>query len=127
MSNFKNLFANEAYGYSYQLEELADYYLRFDRLCAHWREVLGDRFLEVGYETLVSDPSATARSVMAHCGLAFDPGLVDITRNTAPVTTASSAQVREPINTRGIGAWRKYEAWLEPLHARLQTELGQSW
>lgn len=125
MSNFKNLFSNDAYGYSYQLGELADYYARFDQLCAHWRDVLGDRFLEVEYEQLVGDPATISRKVMDHCGLAFDPALVDITRNASPVTTASSSQVREPINTRGIGAWRKYEAWLEPLRVRLADAFGQ--
>jgi len=123
MSNLKVLFTNDAFGYSYDLDELADYYLRFDRLSRHWTEVLGDQYLEVGYEQLVADPLAMTERVMAFCGLDFEPGSVDITRNQAPVTTASSSQVRQPINTRGIGAWRKYEPQLEPLKARLESVL----
>lgn len=125
MSNLKNLFTNDAFGYSYDLDELADYYLRFDRLCTHWRETLGGQFLEVSYEHLAADPMTVSERVMAFCGIPFDPGLVDITRNTAPVTTASSSQVRQPINTRGIGAWRKYEKQLQPLRMRLEAELGR--
>lgn len=124
LSNLKILFTNEAYGYSYDIEELAEYYICFDRLCAHWREVLGDQFMEVDYEQLVDNPLGMTEKVMAFCGLPFDPGLVDITRNKTPVTTASSAQVREPINKRGVGAWRKYESQLQPLRARLEAELG---
>lgn len=124
-SNLKNLFANDAYGYGYDLDELADYYVRFDRLSAHWRDVLGDQYLEVDYERLVQDPLASTRRVMDFCGLDFLAESIEITRNTAPVTTASSAQVREPINRRGIGAWRKYESKLEPLRLRLERALGR--
>ena len=123
LSNFKVLFTNDAFGYSYDLEELADYYLRFDRLSRHWSRVLGDQYLEVDYEQLVADPLAMTGRVMAFCGLDFEPGSVDITRNQAPVTTASSSQVRQPINARGIGAWRKYARQLEPLRARLESVL----
>jgi tetratricopeptide (TPR) repeat protein len=123
LSNLKVLFTNDAFGYSYDLDELADYYLRFDRLSRHWTRVLGGQYLEVDYEQLVAEPLAMTERVMAFCGLAFEPGSVDITRNQAPVTTASSSQVRQPINTRGIGAWRKYARQLEPLRARLERVL----
>lgn len=124
LSNMKNLFTNDAYGYSYDLDELADYYIRFDRLCTHWRERLGGQFMEVSYEGLVEDTFGVGEKVMAFCGLPFDPESLDITRNKAPVTTASSAQVRQPINRRGIHAWRKYEAQLQPLRDRLEAALG---
>lgn len=123
-SNFKNLFSNDAYGYSYSLEELADHYVRFDALSRHWRETLTGNYMEVGYEDLVADPGGIAERVMGFCGLPFDPNAVDITRNTAPVTTASSSQVRQPINTAGIGAWKKYERGLQPLRDRLEAKLG---
>lgn len=124
LSNLKILFSNDAFGYSYDLDELADYYLRFDRLSRHWRETLGSQYMEVRYEELVLDPVATTRQVMDFCGLAFEPDSVDITRNTAPVTTASSSQVRQPINSRSLGAWRVYEKQLQPLRSRLESVLG---
>lgn len=80
--------------------------------------------MEVSYEALVADPAGMAERVMAFCGLRFDPNAIDITRNTAPVTTASSSQVRQPINRAGIGAWRKYERGLQPLRDRLEARLG---
>jgi len=122
-SNLKNLFSNDAYGYSYALEELADYYIRFDRLSLHWREMLGDQYLELEYEALVGEPMAMAERVMGFCGLPFEQDVVDITRNTSPVTTASSSQVRQPIHARGIGAWRRYAERLGPLRSRLETAM----
>jgi len=54
-------------------------------------------------------------------GLPAWPGLADITGNPAPVATASSAQVREPINSRGVGAWKRYADELEPLRILLEA------
>ena len=119
-SNLKELFSSEAYGYSYDLDELADHYLRFSELCRHWQEVMPEQFMVVDYEALVARPEIVSAQVMDFCGIPFEPAAVDITRNTAPVSTASSSQVRQPINNRGIGAWRRYASCLEPLRQRLE-------
>jgi len=59
--------------------------------------------------------------VLEFLGLELQGGLSEITRNTAPVSTASSSQVRENIHARGVGAWKRYAQQLEPLHARLSA------
>lgn len=124
-SNLKELFTNVAYGYSYDQAELAEHYARHCALRDHWQRTLSGQFRVVPYETLVSDPVGSTEEIMRFCGLAFEPQSVDITQNTAAVATASSSQVRQPIHTRGIGAWRRYEAQLEPLRRRLETLLPQ--
>lgn len=118
-SNLKELFSNDSYGYSYDQSEIAAHYHAFDALSAHWRATLGDRYLEVSYERLVADPLPEARRAMDFCGMTGEEPCVDITRNTAPVSTASSSQVREPIHRRGVDAWRRYEDQLQPLRTAL--------
>lgn len=123
-SNLKELFSGNAYGYSYDQTELADHYLRFKALGEHWQDVLGERLHVVDYEDLVADPVKSSEAALRFCGPEFEPGCVDITRNAAPVSTASSSQVRQPIHSRGVDAWQKYASHLEPLQARLT--LGQA-
>lgn len=118
-SNLKELFSGEAYGYSYDLDELAGHYLRFRALGEHWKAVLPDQTHFVDYEDLVADPLGTSKRVMDFCGLPHEPACIDITRNQSPVSTASSSQVRQPINAKGINAWSRYAAQLEPLRARI--------
>ncbi len=118
-SNLKELFTNTAYGYSYDQAELADHYARFAALADHWRRVMPEQFEVVDYETLVADPLVASERIMRFCGLAYEPDSVDITRNRDPVATASSSQVREPIHARGVAAWEKYAAYLQPLRERL--------
>ena len=38
-------------------------------------------------------------------------------------STASSEQVRRPINRDGVDQWRPYDAWLDPLKAALDPVL----
>jgi tetratricopeptide (TPR) repeat protein len=117
-SNLKELFSNAA-AYSYEQRELADYFLRERALMAHWQHVAPGFVLDVDYERLARDPEAEARRILEFCGLAWEPGCVDLAGNARAVNTASSAQVREPIHQRSIAAWRRYEDRLGPLAARL--------
>lgn len=122
-SNLKELFAKGSYTYSYDQRELADHYARFMRLVEHWERSFPDRFKTISYESLVETTEPVLGDAMRFCGLDFDPLYADITRNATPVSTASRAQVRRPLNQRGIGAWRRYEQQLQPLRQRLM-ELG---
>lgn len=122
-SNLKELFAGEAYPYSYDPLEAAAHHLRFRQLLQHWDEVLPGVVLSVRYEDMVRDPQSVARRVMEHCGLPYEPECADIERNQTPSATASSSQVREPLHTRGIGAWRRYAEPLEVTRAWLARRL----
>jgi hypothetical protein len=118
-SNFKELFQGNAYPYSYALDDLAEHCLRVRRWMEHWEGVAPQSVRIVDYENIVKDPDAATAAVLDFVGLKMQSGLHEITRNSAPVSTASSSQVRESIHTRGIGAWKRYEQQLQPLRARL--------
>lgn len=121
-SNLKELFEGGAYPYSYTFEDLAAHHRGFDRLLAHWMADARGRVHVVDYEALVRSGDETLRALLAFCGLAPAVDMLDITTNTAPVSTASSSQVRSPIHDRSIGAWRRYAAPLEPLRLMLAAE-----
>lgn len=117
-SNLRTLFTNEA-AYSNDQVEMADFYAAYRGLMEHWREVMPDRLFDIDYDAMVAEPEAEARRVAAHCGLEFQPTMLDLGRQTGMVTTASSHQVRQGIvKTRG-GLWRNYERHLGPMLDRL--------
>jgi tetratricopeptide (TPR) repeat protein len=122
-SNLRELFEGDAYPYSYALDSLAEHYDWFDRMRTAYEVALPGRFMTVSYEAMVADPRATAERVLSFCGLDYEEGCERIERNAAPVSTASSSQVREPVHTRGVGAWERYAHFLEPMRVRL-NELG---
>lgn len=102
--------------YSYDLEDLAFYYEQYRRLMAHWRTVLpADRFHEVDYEAMVTEPERTIRELVAFCGLAWSPDCLDSSAGERAIRTASKWQVRQPIYTSSVQRWRHYEPYLGPL------------
>ena len=121
-SNLKELFQGNAYPYSYGFAELAAHVGMAHRWIRYWAEVAPATVKVINYESLVGDTEATIASVLDFLGIPGHPGLADITRNQAPVATASSAQVRVPIHGRGIGAWKRYARYLEPLRAALERQ-----
>jgi len=125
LSNFRNLFAvsSRYYDYSYDLLDIAAYYVRFDRLMSLWCEALPGRVLEVRYEDLVADQEGETRRLLAHCGLAWSDNCLAFHTNNAPVSTPSAAQVRQPIYRDSVARWKRHAAVLEPVR-RFFEEAG---
>lgn len=114
------LMFGRAYGYSYALDDLADHYLGYRELMAHWRDCLGDGLVHVDYEALTADPDAEIPKLLSACGLPFEEACLSPHEGEGAVLTASATQVRQPIHRQGVGAWKAYAAGLEPLRRRLE-------
>jgi tetratricopeptide (TPR) repeat protein len=118
-SNWRAYFG-DACAYSYDLHALAIYFRDYRNTMAHWHRTMPGAILDVRYADLVSEPEAMLRKVFDFCGLEWEAGCGDITRNAAPSATLSTAQVRAPLHARAFGEWRRYEKPLE----RLRRALG---
>lgn len=117
-SNLRQLYAQFA-PWCYDQAELADYYLGYRGLMDHWREVLGERLLDVAHADLVADPEAQMRRVLAHCGLDWDPRVLDLGAREGAVSTASATQVRAGLRAPSAPAWHAYRRHLGVLEQRL--------
>ena len=114
-SNLRECFFGGNYGYSNNLADMADYHRSYRALMQHWDDRYPSRVHPVRYEDLVSDTEGQLRQAFAHCGLEWQPACVHTERNSSMVTTASATQVREPINSRSVEHWRRYEQHLLPM------------
>jgi tetratricopeptide (TPR) repeat protein len=123
LSNYRQLFATSFsyYNYAYDLLDTGRYYAAFHALTALWRESLRDNYLEVHYEHVVDRTEHEARRLVDFCGLPWDASCLAFESNAAPVATASSAQVRQPIYRTGLERWRHYEHELTPLRELLAS------
>ena len=86
---------------------------------AHWDRVLPGRVLRVQHEDVIADLEGSVRRMLDYCGLPFDRACLEFHRNERTVHTASSEQVRRPINRDGVGQWKPYAEWLGPLREAL--------
>lgn len=117
---YKFLF-EDAYPWSYDLEEIARYYVAYRKLMDHWRSVMPDFVVEVGYEELVADAERVLRRVLDRMGLDWEPAVLDFHASNAPALTGSAVQVRREIYSTSVGRWRNYEKQLQPLARSLES------
>jgi hypothetical protein len=110
-----------AYKFSYSLETLGRYYVAHDRLLRHWRAMLGERLVEIQYESLVADQEGQTRMLLARLGLEFEPACLEFEKSEAASATASSVQVREKIHARSVDRWRHFATQLRPLQDFLES------
>jgi len=114
VGNYRQLFA-QGKNMTYDLYELAEYYLEYDRIMAHWDAVLPGRVLRVRYEDVVADLEGQTRRLLDYCELPWEDACLDFHRNERPVNTASSEQVRQPIYADSVGYWKNFESQLDEL------------
>ncbi|ALS99553.1 tetratricopeptide repeat-containing sulfotransferase family protein [Lacimicrobium alkaliphilum] len=115
---YKHLFTH-AYPFSYNLDELGQYYQAYQRLMAHWQQALPGSVLELSYEQLVREPQTALKSVLGYCNLEWQADCLHFERNADASTTGSAAQIRQRLYTSSVGKWRHYKAQLVELEKRL--------
>ncbi|MBL8649025.1 MAG: sulfotransferase [Sphingopyxis sp.] len=117
-SNFRQHYA-KGQAFSYGLADMGAYYRDYVRLMAHIDAVQPGAVHRVIHERLLDDPEGEVRALLAFLGQPFEAACMDFHRNARAVRTASSEQVRRPINREGVDQWRPYDAWLGPLKEAL--------
>ena len=122
LGGFKQLFAR-GQSFSYDLDELGEYYLQYRRLMDHWDVVMPGKVLHVHYEQVVADLETQVRRILEHCGLPWDANCLRYYETGRDIRTASSEQVRQPIYQSSVNLWRHYEPWLGDLIDVLGPEL----
>jgi tetratricopeptide (TPR) repeat protein len=114
------MYKQSYFRYAYTLENVGRYYIAHDRLLRHWRSLLGNRLIEVEYESLVADQEGETRRLLDRLGLEFESACLQFETNPAASATASSVQVREKIHGRSVNRWRNFEKNLAPLRRMLE-------
>ncbi len=120
--SYKQLFAS-GQPFTYDLVELGDYYLNYQKLMDHWHEVLPGHVLDVQYENVVADLETEVRRILEYCQLPFEDSCLRFHETDRAVKTASSEQVRQPIYSSSVNLWRNYENHLDLLIDTLEPLL----
>ena len=122
-ANFKMLFSAE-FPATNELRHVGQLYRDYVRLFDAMQVAAPGRILSVRYEQVVDDLEGQARRMLDFVGLPFEPQCLDFHLSTGAVATASSEQVRQPLNRKGIGSAEPYRQWLGPLIEELGELAG---
>ena len=121
-SMFKQLFA-QGQEFTYGLKEAGSYYSSYVKLMHHWEKVLPGKILRVNNEDVISDLDGQVKRILEFLDLPFEEECISFYETNRSVRTASSEQVRKPINKDGMGRWKPYAKYLKPLLNVLDEDL----
>ena len=121
-SMFKQLFA-QGQEFTYGLEEAASYYNSYVKLMNHWDSVLPNKVLRVNNEDVINDLDGQVRRILDYIEVPFEESCISFHETDRSVRTASSEQVRQPINNKGMGRWKPYAKHLMPFVDTLDSDL----
>jgi len=103
-----------AHHYATDPNNLAHFLGASQRLMSHWKSAYPGRIFDLDYEQLVREPEKQAQRLVEFFGLKWQPECLKFHERANVSNTFSEMQVREPLNAKGIGRWRKYAESLTP-------------
>ena len=121
---FRQYFA-QGHDFAYNLNHIGFYYNQYLRLMDHWDRVLPEFVLCVQYEQLLAEFESVVRQILDHCDLPFEAQCLSFYQTERAVHSASSSQVRQPLNRAGLDLWQHYEQQLAPLKKALTESTVQ--
>lgn len=92
------MYKQPALGFAHSLESLGAHYLAHDRLRKHWKNVLGNRFIEFELETLQDNPENSIKELLGKLNMEFEPACLEFLTDDL-----------------AFGSWKNWEDQLQPL------------
>jgi tetratricopeptide (TPR) repeat protein len=122
LSNFRQLYGR-GQPFTYDLTDIGEYFLEYQRMMDHWHAVLPGRVVTVQYEDVVTDFENQVHRLLDYCELPWEDACLRYHETDRPVRTASSEQVRQPVYTKSVHFWRNHEKNLGELIEVLRPAL----
>ena len=120
-SIYKNNFHQKGIGYGNNMEDLAGFYALYADLMDFWHKLYPGKIYDICYEDLTTNQEEETRKLLEYCDLEWDENCLHFHKNKRAVKTASSLQVRRKMYQGSSEAWKKHEAYLQPLIKALSS------
>ena len=114
-SNYKQCFSAKIMGFSYNLTNLGNFYNLYKEYMNYWKKLYDKKIYNLNYENFTNNFEQEAKKLLSFCELDWDPKCIEFYKNSKSVTTASLAQVRQPIYKSSISSSRNYSDYLNEL------------
>ena len=120
-SNYKNTFISKSMNYTYDFNDLANFYKMYDDLMKFWFKKFSGKIYNMDYENLIANKELETKKLLEFCNLEWDSNCLNFHKNKRPVSTASLAQVRQPLYKTSVEKWKNYSKNLEILKKKLNN------
>lgn len=107
--------------WSHDVTALADYLNLYDRLMGHWRDVVGDRWMRIAFEELVSSSGKTLKAAAKAVNVPYDKAMAGAHEADLPAELPSAIEAHQPLAAQPTDTWKRYETELAPLFNALDS------
>ena len=112
-SIYKTLFEEGAIEFSYDEDDIINFYKFYEELMQFWNDIYSDEILNINYDLLVNNPATEAKKIFKFTNVDFNSNYLKIENNSRAVTTASDLQIRNKIYKGSSENWKKYKKYLK--------------
>ena len=120
-SIYKHYFSSTGNGWAYNLDDLTGFYALYSDLMDFWHQTFPNKIYDLCYEDLTTNQEEETRKLLEYCELDWDENCLNFHANKRAVKTVSALQVRQKMYQGSSEAWKKHEAYLEPLIKALSS------
>ena len=121
-SLYKTLFAEGILEFSYDQDDIINYYQLYKDMMIYWKGLYKQEIFELDYELLINNPEQEVKNIFNYLGLEFNKSYLEIGNNKRSVTTASDIQIRNKINSKGIDSWKSYSLITEKFTNKFNSD-----
>lgn len=114
-SILKNYFDNNLLGFAYDQNELGQYYNLYNDLMSFWKFKFSSSLYNIEYENLVNNFDFESKNLIKFCELEWEDNCKDFYKNSNPVVTVSSTQIRQNVYTSSVDSWEQYLPFINKL------------
>ena len=116
LSMYRAKFTGVGNEYSSSLIDSANYYMHHFKMMLFYKEKYKDNIYFLNYDELVNNSETQIRKLLDWLNFQWDNSYLTPHKSKQGFFTASTVQVRSPINNKSVGGWQNYSRLLkEPL------------
>ena len=120
-SNYKQYYSSSNLGFAYNLKNIAEFYNLYNEYMIFWQKTLGEKnLLNIQYENFIENFEDEVKKLLNFCDLNWSAKCVEFYKSKNSVSTASLAQIRQPIYKTSVASWKNYSSFLEDLKNTLK-------
>tara|TARA_B100000927_G_scaffold13525_1_gene10714 strand:- start:211 stop:507 length:297 start_codon:yes stop_codon:yes gene_type:complete len=79
-----------------------------------YKKKFREKIYNFNYDSLVNNPNKEIKSLIDWLGWKWEESYLSPHLNSRSVKTRSNIQVRSPITSKSVGAWKNYKEMLKP-------------
>jgi Tfp pilus assembly protein PilF len=116
VSLFKNDFPSLTMNWSFDQEEIAEYYNEYHKLMSFWKDKIPKDIYELNYERLIEDDKGEIDKLLEFCNLDLNEKCYNFAKfSKTPIKTVSVSQANKPIYKDSINSFDPYQKHLQKM------------